>query len=71
MGDVEMGGMHGAAFGQLDGRMAENDQLGRGAAKGALASNRLGWKSWRALQPRAQVRWLLCDARHSAIASAG
>ena len=66
-----MGRMHDAAFGQLDGSVAENDQLGRGAVEGALASIRLGWKSWRAPQPRAQVRWLLCDVRHSAIASAG
>ena len=46
MGDVEMGRMHDAAFGQLDGSVAENDQLGRGAVEGALASIRLGWKSW-------------------------
>ena len=68
MGDVEMGRMHqhddAAAFGQLDGSVAENDQLGRGAAEGALASIRWGWKSWRAPRSlRAQVRWLLCDVR--------
>ena len=51
MGDVEMGRMHDAASGQLDGSVAEKDQLGRGAAEGALASIRLGWKSWRAPQP--------------------